>query len=285
MSEILPKRKGLPVRVKMRHEPHFVEELVARHEVAVGKIVPLSAIEPNPDQPRKDFGDLSDLVASVRSKGVLEPLLVRRKEDGSDGKLYRIVAGERRYRASLQAGLFEVPIVELEITDEEALEIALIENLQRKDLTAFEEAEGYQQLAATYGYTHEQLAEVVGKSRSTITETLHILEIPQEIRASLPPGLSRSVLLELSRAKSARAIQELVSDLGDGAVANRDDLRAARKQARPSERRKPYVFKFRSPDRSYSLALQFRQSTVDRTDLIRALENILADLRTAEESS
>ena len=84
---------------------------------------------------------------------------------------------------------------------------------------------------------------------------------------------------------SARAIQELVSDLGDGAVANRDDLRAARKQARPSERRKPYVFKFRSPDRSYSLALQFRQSTVDRTDLIRALENILADLRTAEESS
>ena len=284
MSEILPKKKGLPVRIKMRHEPHFVEELVARHEVAVGKIVPLSAIEPNPDQPRKDFGDLSDLVASVRSKGVLEPLLVRRKSDGSDGKLYRIVAGERRYRASLQAGLFEVPIVELEISDEEALEIALIENLQRKDLTAFEEAEGYQHLASAYGYTHEQLAEVVGKSRSTITETLHILSIPEGIRSALPPGLSRSVLLELSRAKSASAIQDLVSELGGGGGANRDDLRAARKQSRPTERRKPYVFKFRSPDRSYSLAMQFRQSTVDRADLIRALESILQDLRTAEQA-
>lgn len=283
MSEVLPKRKGLPVRVKMRHEPHFVEELVARHEVAVGKVVPLSAIEPNPDQPRKDFGDLSDLVSSVRSKGVLEPLLVRRKPDGSDGKLYRIVAGERRYRASVQAGLFEVPIVELEVTDEEALEIALIENLQRKDLTAFEEADGYQNLAAVFGYTHEQLAEVVGKSRSTITETLGILAIPAPIRAGLPAGLSRSVLLELARAKSPDALQELVQELGDGTSANRDDLRLARKQGRPSERRKPYVFKFRSADRSYSMALQFRQSTVDRVDLIRALESILTDLKKADQ--
>jgi ParB family chromosome partitioning protein len=284
VSEILPKRKGLPVRVKMRHEAHFVEELVARHEVAVGKMVPLSAIEPNPDQPRKEFGDLGDLVESIRSKGVLEPLLVRRKADGADGKLYRIVAGERRYRASVLAGLFEVPIIELDISDEEALEIALIENLQRKDLTPFEEAEGYQNLATTFDYTHERLAEVVGKSRTTITETLGILSIPAELRAKLPPGLSRSVLLELARAKSPAALASLVDNLRDGQPANRDDIRQARKQAaspRTADRRKPYVFKFRSPDKSYSLALQFRQSTVDRADLIRALEAILGDLRDA----
>jgi ParB family chromosome partitioning protein len=283
VSESIPKRRGLPVRVKMRHEAHFVEELVARHEVAVGKMVPLSAIEPNPEQPRREFGDLSDLVSSVRSKGVLEPLLVRRKPDGSDGKLYRIVAGERRYRAALTAGLFDVPIIELEISDEEALEIALIENLQRKDLTPFEEAEGLSLLATRHGYTHEQLSEAIGKSRSTVTETLQLLELAPEVRQHLPGGLSKSALLELARAKTPAAQKALLESLKGSGTANRDELREARRASqRPSERRKPYVFRFRSPDRSYNLALQFRQSTVDRDDLIRALESILTELRTAE---
>ena len=158
MSEpVVNKRRGLPLRVKMRHDPHFVEELAARHETSLGRFIPLSAIEPDPNQPRSAMGDLSDLVSSIRDKGVLEPLLVRRQPEGST-KSFRIISGERRYRASLEAGLFEVPAIEMDVTDQEALEIALIENLQRKDLTPFEEAEGYRGLADQHGYTHEQIA-------------------------------------------------------------------------------------------------------------------------------
>ena len=149
MSEpvVNKRRGGLPLRVKMRHDPHFVEELAARHETAIGKFVPLSAIEADPNQPRTSMGDLTDLVGSIRDKGVLEPLLVRRQPTDS-GKVYRIISGERRYRASIEAGLFEVPVIEMRCHRSEALEIALIENLQRKDLTPFEEAEGYRSLAS-----------------------------------------------------------------------------------------------------------------------------------------
>jgi ParB family chromosome partitioning protein len=162
----------------MRHGTHFVDELAARNETPIGKMVPLSEIDPDPNQPRSSMGQLDDLVASIREKGVLEPLLVRRHPDARSGggeKTYRIISGERRYHASLEAGLFEVPVIELDVTDEEALEIALIENLQRKDLTPFEEAEGYRALAERYGYTHEQIAETVGRSRPVVTETLALL--------------------------------------------------------------------------------------------------------------
>src|SRR5215203_5472955 len=135
------------MRVKMRHDTHFVEELTARHETPVGKMVPLSTIEPDPNQPRSTMGDLDELVASIREKGVLEPILVRPRPDAEDetvppaGVLYRIISGERRFRAAQEAGLYEVPAIEMDVSEQEALEIALIENLQRKDLTPFEEAE------------------------------------------------------------------------------------------------------------------------------------------------
>ena len=142
------RKRGLPMQVKMRHDTHFVEELAARHEVAVGKMVPLSAIEPDPNQPRSTLGDLEELVASIRAKGVLEPILVRPRPIGDGtGPVYRIISGERRFRAAQEAGLYEIPAIEMDVSEEEALEIALIENLQRKDLTPFEEAEGFRQLA------------------------------------------------------------------------------------------------------------------------------------------
>ena len=141
------RKRGLPVQVKMRHDTHFVEELAARHEAPVGKMIPLSAIEPDPHQPRSSMGDLEDLVASIRAKGVLEPILVRPRpqtvEELLVGPAYRIISGERRYRAAQEAGLYEVPAIEMDVSEDEALEIALIENLQRKDLTPFEEAEGF----------------------------------------------------------------------------------------------------------------------------------------------
>ncbi|HEX4962459.1 MAG TPA: ParB/RepB/Spo0J family partition protein [Thermoanaerobaculia bacterium] len=281
------RKRGLPVRVKMRHDTHFVEELAARHETPVGRMIPLSAIEPDPAQPRTSMGDLDDLVQSIRDKGVLEPILVRPRPGGEDGGpsgiLYRIISGERRYRAAQEAGLYEVPAIEMDVSNEEALEIALIENLQRKDLTPFEEAEGYRSLAEAYQYTHEEIAEAVGKSRTVITESLSLLQMPPRVRDTVQAlGItSKSLLLEVLKAGSEPEMIELLEEVARRGL-NRDDLRQRLRRSEKggkSSRRKPYVFRFKSPDRSFSLSLAFRQSEVDKHDLIHALEQILADLR------
>jgi ParB family transcriptional regulator, chromosome partitioning protein len=287
-------KRGLPLRVKMRHSAHFVDELAVRHEAPVGKLVPLSTLEPNPRQPRNDVGDLDDLVQSIRDKGILEPILVRldleRPVDtdesaGEGAPRYQIVAGERRYRAALEVGLYEVPVIELQVSADEALEIALIENLQRKDLTAFEEAEGYRALGELHGYTHEQIAKAVGKSRASITESLAILAIPPELRKSAEAmGIgAKSALVEIAKTADPKRMKALLERAAAQGL-SRDDLRrASRDQGAGGKRRQPYVFKFRAPDRRYALNLTFRQSTVEKSDLIRALEQILAELRAAKE--
>jgi ParB family chromosome partitioning protein len=286
VSDPARKRGGLPMRVKMRHDNHFVEELTARHETPVGKMIPLSAIEPDPKQPRSTMGDLDDLVSSIRDKGVLEPILVRPRpegpEDGPSGVLYRIISGERRYRAAQEAGLYEVPAIEMDLSDEEALEIALIENLQRKDLTPFEEAEGYRMLAGTHGYTHEEISEAVGKSRTVVTESLSLLQIPPRVRDTVQAlGItSKSLLLEVLKAGSEEEMIDLLEEVARRGL-NRDDLRQRLRHDKggKSSRRKPYVFRFKDPERTFSLSLSFRQSEVDKDDLIHALEQILTDLR------
>ena len=280
MSEPIGRRKGLPERVKMRHGTHFVDELAARSETPIGKLVPLSEIDPDPNQPRSAMGQLDDLVASIRDKGVLEPLLVRRHPNAGNGsdKAYQIISGERRYHASLEAGLFEVPVIELDVTDEEALEIALIENLQRKDLTPFEEAEGYRALAERYDYTHEQIAETVGRSRPAITETLALLQMPARVRDAVQAlGITtKSVLIEVLKAKSEEEMIQLLERVASLGL-SRDDLRRRGRQP-AGQRRKPYVFTFKSPERGYRLNLTFRRSTVERHDLITALQEILRQL-------
>lgn len=301
-SEATAKKRGLPVRVKMRHQSHFVDELAARHDAPVGKMVPLSAIESDPEQPRSAMGDLADLVASIRDKGVLEPILVRpnpalagdadvtpalRAGSGTP-PAYRIISGERRYRASREAGLYEVPVIVMEVTEDEALEIALIENLQRKDLTPFEEAEGYRALAERHGYTHEEIAEAVAKARTVITESLSLLQIPPRVRDTAEAlGIaSKSLLLEVLKAGGTDEMVQLLEEVASHGL-NRDDLRRRLRGGgggAGGRRRKPYVFRFRAPDKTYALSLSFRQSEVDRTDLIRALEDILQQLR-AEASS
>lgn len=289
MSDPVRKRGGLPMRVKMRHDTHFVEELTARHEVPVGKMIPLSAIEPDPGQPRSTMGDLDDLVASIRDKGVLEPILVRPRpggpEDGPSGVLFRIISGERRYRAAQEAGLYDVPAIEMDVSDEEAVEIALIENLQRKDLTPFEEAEGYRMLGETHGYTHEEISGAVGKSRTVVTESLSLLQMPPRVRDTVQAlGItSKSLLLEVLKAGSEAEMIDLLEEVARRGL-NRDDLRQRlrRDKGGKSSRRKPYVFRFKDPDRTFSLSLSFRQSEVDKDDLIRALERILTDLRKEE---
>lgn len=284
MSDLsVAKKRGLPVRVKMRHDTHFVEELAARHETPVGRMIPISLIEPDPRQPRTLLGDLDELAASIRDRGVLEPILVRRVADAPQ-ESFRIIAGERRYRAAQQAGLFELPAIELDVSEQEALEIALIENLQRKDLTPFEEADGYRALADRHGYTQEEIAEAVGKSRTVITESLSLLHMPPRVRDAVQAlGISsKSLLLEVLKAGSDEEMLRLLEEVSSRGL-NRDDLRRRlRKRDQgngTANRRQPYAFKFRAPDKSYTLNLTFRQSEVDRGDLIRALESILTDLR------
>lgn len=147
----------------------------------------ISDIEPNRDQPRRDFDEetLAELADSIAQHGVLQPLLVR--PVGSD--FYQIVAGERRWRASRMAGLQEVPVVIRELTDNEVMEIALIENLQREDLSAVEEAQGYKSLIETYNMTQEEIAKSMGKSRSSIANSLRILTLPENVVDMISKGL------------------------------------------------------------------------------------------------
>ncbi len=287
MSTSATKKRGLPRRVKMRHDTHFVEALTTRHDVPVGKMVALSSVEPDPQQPRSVMGELDDLVGSIRERGILEPILVRpiSREEGSES--YRIISGERRYRAAQQAGLFEVPVIEMDVTEQEALEIALIENLQRKDLTPFEEAEGYKALSERYEYTHEEIAESVGKARTVVTESLSLLQMPARVRDAVQAlGIhSKSLLLEVLKAGSEEEMIRLLEEVSSHGL-NRDDLRRRlRNRDRAngrSKRRAPYSFKFKAPDKSYTLNLTFRQSEVEKGDLIQALEQILTELRSAE---
>ena len=150
------------------------------------KTLPLHKIEPNPNQPRRDFDDeeLEALAESIRQHGIIQPLTVREMPNG----YYQIIAGERRWRASRLAGLDEVPVVIMEADDRKAMELALIENLQRADLNPIEEAEGYQQLISQYGLTQEQAAERVGRSRPAVANALRLLSLGPEILKLVETG-------------------------------------------------------------------------------------------------
>lgn len=152
------------------------------------QMVPIEKIEPNPDQPRRTFvpEDLEDLANSVREKGVIQPLIVRRSPHREG--IYEIVAGERRWRASQMAKLHEVPVLIRDYTDTEALEVAIIENIQRADLNAVEEAAGYRELMERFGHTQEKLAEALGKSRSHIANMLRLLNLPDDVQGLLKDG-------------------------------------------------------------------------------------------------
>lgn len=145
--------------------------------------IPIGLIDPNPGQPRKQFDDLQDLVASIRERGILQPLLLRRV-----GERYQVIAGERRYRAAKEAGKESVPAVVLDADEQAAFEIALIENIQRRDLTPLEEANAYRTLIERFGLTHEEVAKRVGRDRSTVTNSLRLLELPEETRREIARG-------------------------------------------------------------------------------------------------
>ena len=158
--------------------------------------LPIDQIKPNKGQPRKSFKaeDLAELTDSIKQNGILQPILVRKK-----GAVYEIVAGERRYQAARAAGLTEVPVAIRDISDDDVFKLALIENLQRSDLTPLEEARGYRQLIKEKGLTQEELAKALSKSRSAITNTIRLLDLPKEVQelvdeGSLSAGHARAIL-------------------------------------------------------------------------------------------
>src|SRR5688572_4242282 len=242
----------------MRHDEHYVEALAASAGAAVGKMVPIELLDPNPDQPRQVMGDLSELMASIAEKGVIEPLIVRQK-----GNRYQIIAGERRYHASVQVGLQELPVILREADDAEVMELALVENLQRKDLTAFEEAEALQQLAQKCRYTHEDMARKLGKSRTAITETLSLNNMPDEVRnvCRLVDITSKSTLLQIVRQSDPQKMLALVERLATQGQTTRRQVRE--ETAKPKAGRgRPFVFAFRAPTKQFNLRLSFRKGKV-----------------------
>ena len=280
----MSKRIGLPVTLKMRHDAHYVEQLTSFSGAAVGRMVPLDKIRPNPDQPRKMLGDLRELTDSIKEKGVLEPLLVRfmPRDD-----CYHIISGERRYHASRAAGLREVPCIEKIADDAETLELALIENLQRKDLTPFEEADGLQRLAEHFDYTHDDIARKIAKARSSVTETMSLRIIPEELRKlCIESGIvSKSLLLQIARQPSEKKMVEAIQRIAQAGL-TRDEARRERQEEKNSgPRPQPFIFNFRPENEAFKLRIQFRKSNVSRTELIETLHNLIEMLEHDENSS
>jgi len=195
--------------------------------------VPVGQIDANPNQPRKSFNAamLDELVASVRASGVIQPVIVRRQGAG-----YQLIAGERRWRAARLAGLERIPAIVREATDAQSLELALIENLLREDLNPMEAAEAYQRLLAEFAWTQEELAQRIGKDRTSIANNLRLLRLPQEIQADLRAGRltmghARALLALASAAEQLRLRDEILTH--EWSVRTTEDsIRAAGERAR-----------------------------------------------------
>jgi ParB family chromosome partitioning protein len=272
-----PKRFGLPDNVRrMRHDTHYVDQLAHPSGEPIGRMIPIEDIRPNPNQPRQEIGDLSELTSSVREKGILEPLLVRAR----DGH-FEIIAGERRYRAAMEAGLAELPCIVRETSDAEMMEVALIENLQRKDLHPLEEADGFRMLRDSFNYTHEEMAARLGKSRTAITEALSLATLPDEVRdrCRLADIRSKSLLLEIVRKSELPKMLAFLDQMRQEGASTREEVRKLAKPSAGRGRPKNYVFNYQPTDKSYKLSVQFKKSNVGQDEVVSALKSLIKELQ------
>jgi ParB family transcriptional regulator, chromosome partitioning protein len=210
MNDKKPEKRGLgrglsALMADVNLDPSTTTASYRRPDITV----PVERVFPNPDQPRRDFSPegLQDLAASIRSQGIIQPLIVREAGDGQ----YQIVAGERRWRAAQLAQLHDVPVLVRTFSDEEVLEVALVENIQRADLNAIEEALAYRQLMDRFGHTQDKIAEALAKSRSHIANTLRLLQLPEDVQAylregKLTPGHARALITTPNAGELARQI-------------------------------------------------------------------------------
>ena len=280
-------KRGLPTGIKMRHDSHYVEELT-KNQRSVGRVIPIDKIAPNPEQPRVEIGDLTELSASIKQNGVLEPLLVKPKGDGT----WMIIAGERRWHASNIAGLEEVPCIELDIDEKSIAEIALIENLQRKDLTVWEEADGLAYLGERFGYTHEEIAGKIGKSRTTVTESMAIAGLPDSIRQKCLKAkiTAKSALLEIARQFDEKAMHDFLDTI-ESLGLKREEIRQT---ARPNKKGKENLiisperkaktndnlFKFNSDNREFYLEIRFdKTEPFDKRDVLLVLKEVFEKIK------
>lgn len=292
-------KRGLPTGVQMRHDAHYVDSLGAP-VATIGRKIAIDLIEPNPEQPRTEIGDLSELSASIKEKGVLEPLLV--KPISKTGR-WMIIAGERRWRSAKLAGLTEVPCIEMDLDEQGVAEIALIENLQRKDLNLWEEADGLAALQQRYGYTQEEISKKISKSRTTVTEFLTIAGLPGEIRERCKAlnVTTKSALLEVARQFDEAAMNEFLDGLagGEKRFANQDkakrtnrgesktgpmmDNGPATSSASRSESVASPAYRFESPDRSFSVEVSFGEGQkIKRTEVLKALKAAFDAVKASE---
>ncbi len=284
-------KRGLPSGVKMRHDSHYVEEFAKIPNRSIGRIIPINQIEPNPDQPRVEIGDLAELTSSIKQKGVLEPLLVKPNGDGT----WMIIAGERRWRASNLAGLREVPCIELNIDDKSIAEIALIENLQRKDLNIWEEADGLAYLSKRFNYTHEEIAKKIGKSRTTVTESFAIAGLPDSIREKCRQANinAKSTLLEIARQFDEKAMHDFLDDIRKQGL-SRDEIRQTARQDKKfkdkilsenkissvNKKSKNNYFQYISKEKDFSLEIRFNKITdYQKQDVLRALKEAFESVK------
>lgn len=277
------KGRGLPTSHRMRADAHFVDELATGRSISVGRMVEIDKIQANPDQPRREYPDIEELAESIREKGILEPILVRPVGGGT----YQIIAGERRFRAAMLVGLTKVPCIEIDVDERGCLEISLIENLQRRDLSLFEEAEAIARLVEDFGYTHEQVARKLGRSRTSMTEILGLSRMPETVKEACRRAdiTTKSTLMEIVRQPSEEAMLALVEAVSKESL-TRDDVRRLKrgKSTTASDTSdesgpKPYVFRYKPPDRGYSLNLKFDREVVAPEELLQTLESIVVELR------
>lgn len=213
------------------------DEIGALERARGQRRVPVEFLRPSARNPRRSFADdeLEDLTASVRERGILQPIIVRPLKGMADA--YEIIAGERRWRAAQRAGLHEVPVIQVEADDREALEIAIVENVQRSDLNAIEEAAGYERLIAEFSYTQNDLARVIGKSRSHVANTLRLSKLPEPVRRMVAEG---AVSAGHARALLSVADPELMArKIVDEGLSVRDIERLVQEETRGESRSSP----------------------------------------------
>ncbi len=271
------KRSGLPETIGMRHDDHFVDLISSRTHGPRIRMIPVEKIDPNPHQARSELGNIQELMDSIRTKGVLEPILVR-----SLGNRFEIIAGERRFIASKNVGLKELPCIEFDVPENEAMEIALIENLQRKDLDIFEEADGLNALIDLYSYNHQEVSEKIGKARSTITEILSLSKIPEAVRQVIKSSgvFSRSTIIEIARQKTEDDMMAFAQEIVDRRLTREDTRDLSKLLKGKVKKQKYYVYNYvpEGTDK-YRMRIEFKKQMVSRQEIIDALEDIVRKLR------
>lgn len=270
------KKTGLPDDVTMRHDNHYVDLIEEKVYGPRIRMLPINKIDPSPNQARTELGNIEELMASINEKGILQPIIIREKNDR-----YEIIAGERRCIAAKNVGLKNVPCIEMNVSDNEAMELALIENLQRKDLSVFEEADGLNALADMYGYSHKQISEKIGKARSTITEILSISKIPKEIRNMCEEFSikSRGTIIEIAKQENENDMYRLITEIKKREL-KREDTRDLSKLIKGKEKKiDRYVYKYEEKDKSFKLKIEFKQQKVTKDEIVQILEKLIKKLR------